>query len=248
MILNKKGRRSASLAHDRSALIGTHSSFAMQEAYKTLRTNIMFSLPAGGCKVIGITSSMASEGKSTNCVNTAITFAETQARVLIIDCDMRRPNIARLLDRHAAIGLSNILTGMAEADQAIQTTDYPSLDIITSGELSPNPTELLDSAAMNQLLQALRPRYDYIFLDTPPVNLVSDARILSPYLNGMLFVVRQNHSEKEAVKEGIRQLEFSGVKVLGFLLNDVRASYKKHTRYRYHYYKDYDYASERHDS
>lgn len=238
--------RTASLAHDRGAILRQNAPFAVQEAYKTLRTNIMFSIPADNYKVIGLTSSMASEGKSTNCINLAITFAETGATVLLIDCDLRRPNIARLLDRQATVGLSNVLAGLADIDKAIQKTGYPSLDVMTSGGLSPNPTELLDSAAMGELLSVLAEQYDYIFLDTPPVNLVSDALILSKYLSGILFVVRQNHSEKGSVKEAIRQLEFAGVKVLGFIFNDVHEMRQDRYRYPYDYYGcgSYEYTNE----
>lgn len=239
--------RTASLAHDRGAILCADSPFAVQEAYKTLRTNIMFSIPASGCKVIGLTSSMVSEGKSTNCINLAITFAETGAKVLLIDCDLRRPNIARLLDRQATAGLSNVLAGLVDAGKAIQKTGYASLDVMTSGGLSPNPTELLDSAAMGELLKTQAEHYDYIFLDTPPVNLVSDALILSKYLSGILFVVRQNHSEKGQVKEAIRQLEFAGVKVLGFILNDVREARQGRYRYHYDYYGGYGYTNEARD-
>ena len=245
---SKKAKpHAASLAHDRSAILREDSPFAAQEAYKTLRTNIMFSIPAGGCKVIGLTSSVASEGKSTNCINLAITFAETGARVLLVDCDLRRPNIARLLGCRETAGLSNVLAGLVEADAAIQKTGYPSLDVMASGGLSPNPTELLDSEEMGKLLKAQAEKYDYIFLDTPPVNLVSDALILSKYLTGILFVVRQNHSEKGLIKEAVRQLEFAGVKVLGFILNDVREARQGRYRYRYNYYGGYGYAGEARD-
>ena len=165
--------------------------FDIHESYKELRTNIMFSLPGSGCKVISVTSGIASEGKSTTCFNAAITFAETGAKVIVIDCDLRRPNVANLLHIRKEKGLSNILINDCKLEDAIIRTDYNGLDTIIAGNIPPNPAELLSSAPMKELIDNLRGKYDYIFLDTPPVNVVTDASLLTTIVDGYIIVVKQ---------------------------------------------------------
>ena len=228
------------------------SPFAMAEAYKTLRTNITFSLPDQGCKRIGLTSALMSEGKSTNALNLAIAFAETNVRVLLIDCDMRRPSIARGLGLPASPGLSNILVNLAELDESIRHTHHEYLDLLPSGDIPPNPTELLSSEKMGQILDTLSEQYDYIFVDLPPVCMVADAMIVSSHLNGMLFIIRQNESDQESVKHAISQLQFANAKVLGFILHGVetakKARYGRRGYYRYGYGRygyGYGYSAQR---
>ena len=246
--LEKSGRKAAG-ARAAAPLLTKNSPFAMAEAYKTLRTNITFSLPGEGCKRIGLTSALMSEGKSTNAINLAIAFAETNARVLLIDCDMRRPSLAKGLGIPASPGLSNVLVNLAELDQAISRTHHEYLDILPSGDIPPNPTELLGSEKMAQIMDTLSGRYDYIFIDLPPVCMVADALIMSSHLNGMLFIIRQNESDQESVKHAIAQLQFANAKVLGFILHGVetkkksRYGRKGYYRYGYGYHYSYGYGA-----
>lgn len=225
-------------------ILGSKSAFYTREAYKTLRTNVTFSLTEEGCKVIAVTSAMASEGKSITVLNLAISFAETGQRVLLIDGDLRRPNQARLLSLKAKPGLSNVLVNLSAPAEAVRHTDRAGLDVLLSGDIPPNPTELLGSERMGQLVEELKGQYDYIFMDTPPVNVVADATILSKYTSGMLFIVLQGASEKDPVVDAVAHLEFAGAKLLGFILNGVRNEgggrygYGKYKRGKYAYYKN----------
>ena len=202
-------------------VLSNKTGFQVREAYKSLRTNIIFSLPQDGCKKICVTSSIASEGKSTNSLNMAITFAETGVKVLIIDCDLRRPNISNLLDRHSYPGLSNVLVGLNKLDEVIQDSGYKNLDVIFSGNIPPNPAELLGSDRMGKIIETLSEKYDYIFFDTAPVNIVTDTTILAKWMSGVVLVVLQNSTDKDTVEEAVKQLEFVGAKILGFVLNGV---------------------------
>ena len=132
-----------SFAAQRRLLLGPNSSFYIQEAYNTLRTNIRFAIPGEGCKRLCLTSGLASEGKSTTILNLAMSFAETGSKVLLIDGDMRRPSLARLLIEKATPGLSNVLAGLATVESAIRKEIRPNLDVMFSGEIPPNPLELL---------------------------------------------------------------------------------------------------------
>lgn len=207
--------------------------FQVREAYKAFRTNVIFSLPQEGCKKICMTSSIASEGKSTNCLNLAITFAETGAKVLIIDCDLRRPNISRLLGKKSSPGLSNALVGLTSIDSVIQDSGYENLDVIFSGNIPPNPAELLGSEKMGQIIEELSQKYDYIFFDTAPINMVTDTAIIAKWMSGIIMVVLYNSTDKDTIEEALKQLEFVGAKVLGFLLNGV--VYGSDGTYKYNY-------------
>lgn len=222
---------------ERKHILNEKSDFYTREAYKTLRTNVTFSLTVEGCKVIAITSAMASEGKSITALNLAISFAEAGERVLLLDCDLRRPNQARLLDMKPKPGMSNVLVKLSDTKAAIKKTKHSGVDVLLSGDIPPNPSELLGSDRMANVLAELRQQYDYIFIDTPPVNVVADTSILSKCVDGILFVVRQRESEKDSVLNAIGQLEFANAKLLGFILNGVAADGSG--RYGYGKYKKY---------
>lgn len=238
-----------SFTAQRRMLLGPNSSFYIQEAYNTLRTNIRFAIPGEGCKRLCLTSGLASEGKSTTILNLAISFAETGSKVLLIDGDMRRPSLARLLIEKASPGLSNLLAGLCEAQDVVRKNVRPNLDMIFSGEIPPNPLELLGNPKMKTLIDEMSVRYDYILVDTPPVSIVSDACEVANVTDGVLFLVRQNATEKEAVIRGVKQLELSNSRLLGFVMNGIveeggkSYKYRYRYRYRYKYQSKYAYAS-----
>ncbi len=224
----------------REKVLNSKSPFHVREAYKALRTNLIFSLPSDGCKKIAVTSALASEGKSTNALNLAITFAEMEAKVLIIDCDLRRPNLARLLDVQNAPGLSNYLVGLNTSEEVVRKSTYNNLSYITAGNIPPNPVELLSSENMSRLMEKLEKEFDYIFLDTPPVNLVIDTVVASKYVHGVVMIALQNSTDKEAIRYALSQLNFVGAKVLGFILNGViyanNGAYKNVNKRKYYRY------------
>lgn len=224
----------------REKILGEGSSFQVREAYKALRTNVVFSLPTEGCKKIIVTSSLASEGKSTNCLNLAITFAEMNEKVLIIDCDLRRPNLGRLLNVKNSPGLSNCLVGLSSVSEVIRKSEYANLSYITAGNIPPNPAELLSSPKMEKVINELEKEFDYIFFDTAPINLVTDTAVLSKYVHGVIMVVLQASTDKEALRYAMNQLSFVGTKVLGFVLNGVvygnNGNYKYKNKKKYYRY------------
>lgn len=235
-------RENTSIQDERKALLTARSDFFIREAYKTLRTNVSFSLTGDeGCKVIVVTSSMQGEGKSITAANLAISYAMTDCKVLLIDCDLRRPKLARLLQLNARVGLSNLIVQPSLIEQAIISTGTRGLDVILSGDIPPTPSELLGSPRMKHLLKTFRTSYDYIILDSPPVNMVTDAVVLAPESDGVLFLVRANHSERGAVLHAVEQLEYAKAKILGFVLNDVtmEKTHYGYKKYRYSHYFRY---------
>ena len=204
-----------------------------------------------GCKVILVTSAMQSEGKSLTALNLAISFAQTGTRVLIIDCDLRRPKINRLLDVSSDSGLSNHLVEPKQLDDLPIKMEDHGIDLISAGDIPPNPSELLGSAKMQSLLTALREKYDCIIIDSPPVDLVIDAVVLVPMCDGVLFVAKANQTERGAVIHAVEQLEYAKAKILGFVLNgetlEFGSSYGKYKyrRYgKYGYRRSFDYGYE----
>lgn len=241
---------------ERKNILSEKSDFFIRESYKTLRTNVTFSLAdETACKVLIVTSAMQSEGKSITALNLAISYAEMKQRVLLIDCDLRRPKLARLLAAKEKVGLSNLLIQPELLRKAIHDSGIEDLDVIFAGDVPPNPSELLGSSRMKALLDSLQENYDYIILDTSPVNLVTDACVLVPESSGVLFVVRAGLSERGNVLRAVEQLERSHAKILGFVLNEVpRESgyygYRKYgyQRYGYGYGHGYGYSQEQSNS
>ena len=222
-------------------LLSETSSFVVQEAFKTLRTNVLFSLPGKGCKYIGVTSANRSEGKSVISTNLAIAFAQLGKRVILIDCDLRLPTIASKIGISNRPGLSDYLTGNEDMEGSlIQRLDKYGIDVMASGNRPPDPTTLLSSEQMKEMLKMLEGYYDYVILDFPPVYLVTDAVLLADKVDGYLVVVRQESSEYSKINETIRQMEFANGKIIGFVYNGSQQEGKigKGNKY-YKYYKYY---------
>lgn len=225
-----------------NTLLDENTPFSVAEAYKATRTNIMFSLGTSkGCKKIILTSANPGEGKTTSVLNIAIAFAQTDSKVLVIDADLRKPRIYRLLKFAKKGGLSDILCNMIDVDEAIHHNDEYNIDCITSGQIPPNPAELLSSEAMGELLDTLSDRYDYIFIDTPPVTVVTDAAIMAKHVNGVIIVARQNYTVYETLTKARENLLFADAKILGYVLNDVAVDKYGYGKYGYKYNYGYGY-------
>ncbi len=227
------------VSQEKNRLLSDESPFAIQEAYKTLRTNLIFSMPGEGCKRVVVTSPERSEGKSTTAVNLAVAFAQNQSRVLLMDCDLRLPTVSKKLQIKNTPGLTEALVGLQGTGMEIYALPN-GVHVLTAGTVPPNPTELLGSEQMEMLLDKLAEKYEYIIIDTPPVNEVADAIILSKAATGVVMVVRQNMSTSGDVEEALKKLEFAEAKILGFVLSGAEESHKKKYGYRYSYGYGYD--------
>ncbi len=226
-------------------IVGPDISFAASEAYKLLRTKITFSFTDSGCHVVGVSSAINSEGKSVSSVNLAYSMSQLGKRVLLIDCDMRRPSVPKKLPLAKSPGLSDYLTGQEGSSKIIQTCNLKgeeqAFHVISAGRIPPNPMELLSSEKMEKLMERLRNHYDYIILDLPPVEEVSDALAAAKYIDGVLLVVRQNGCDRINLSNTARQFEFVGTKILGVVFNCVSGERSKYTNkyYRKYYGQDY---------
>ena len=243
--LIKDKKRNKILAFDdiNESILSDESRFNIKEAYKTTRTNIMFSLNSTeGAKVVILTSSIPGEGKTLTALNTAVSFAMTGARVLLVDCDLRKAKIHKYMLTENKIGLSNVLGGFDKLEDAIRTSQKYGIDFITAGHTPPNPIELLSSEKMKKIVEELREKYDYIFLDTPPVNIVADTAAMSEMTDGVLFVVRHKYTTHDMIYKAVSSLEFVIAKILGFILNDVDLSsytYTGKNKFKNYRYKNY---------
>ena len=223
-------------------MYGPNLNFAATEAYKLLRTNIMFSFPEDEAgHVIGVTSSVQSEGKSSTACNTAYALAESGAKVLLLEGDLRKPTLATKLGLARTPGITNLLVSKGDYQEMIQHCSLtPAVDIITSGDIPPNPSELLSSNRMSRLIEQLRQAYDYIVVDLPPVTVVSDTLAISKLLDGVVMVVRAGVSDRQMLAEAMRQLDMVGVRILGFVYREIDDGKKKYGyKYSKKYYKYY---------
>lgn len=240
----KKNEKIQSIEQQRRTL-HKNLNFTASEAYKLLRTNIMFALPSEGsrCRIIGVTSSIRGEGKSTTSINLSYTLAEMGKRVLLIDGDMRLPSVASKMEMPGTPGLSNILVSPSgDLGMFVKSSGVnENWRIITAGDLPPNPSELLASKQMQVVLRVLATKFDFIIVDLPPVNIVSDALVLSPVLDGIIVVVRENYTERKELRSCIRSLTLADAKILGIQMNDVKEEHKRYGRYGKYgkYYKYY---------
>lgn len=238
---NENNQKLSKAKHDRKHILSDKSGFYLKEAYRSLRTNVNFAFAdTEGCKVVMVTSALQGEGKSITALNLAIALGQTDQKVLLIDCDLRRPRLARLMNTGSPAGLSNLLIDFEKLDSAIINSDDHGIDMILAGDIPPNPAELLSSKRMNKLLTILREKYDYVIIDSPPVDLVVDAVALSSQCDGVLFVVRADQSERGAVIYGMEQLEYAGANVIGFVFNCATSETTKgYGKYRYRKFAAY---------
>lgn len=247
MALFKKKQKNTSFVVDETRkTLHQNLDFTATEQYKLLRTNLDFVLPAGEkCPVIGITSSTRGEGKSTTSINLSYVLAEKGSKVLLIDGDLRLPSVAKKMEYENTKGLTDLLMGKDVPMDEFRSSLLENWYILPSGEIPPNPSELLGSVRMEKVLENLRQFFDYIVIDLPPVNIVSDAVSISRYITGMLIIMREGYTERKELKICLRQLELSNVKILGCVMTYAQTSGGYYNRYKkYKKYKKYKYYSQ----
>lgn len=204
--------------------------FSVIEAFNALRTNLSYALSTSERKSFIITSTEAAEGKSTVAINSAIAFSEMKRKVLLVDGDMRSPVVHSRLGLKQSNGLSGLLAGFFTSAECVQRyNDY--MDVIAAGEIAPNPSELLASPAMKSFLAEMEKQYDYIIIDTPPCNVVTDALVFAQETAGVALAVRENYTVHPMLERLLEQMEFANVKVIGFILNDAGADGKTYGKY-----------------
>lgn len=214
--------------------------FAIVESYKNLRTSIAFLLNENEGSSFTITSANAGEGKSTTSANLAVAFSQLGRKVLIIDADLRRASLHKKFKVENDIGLSDVITGTKNINEAIRNIN-PMLSVLTAGPLPPNPSELLDSQSFADLMVYLNSTYDFVIIDTPPLNVVSDALIVAPNTTGMILVIRDGYTPHYSIKKAIEVMRFSNVNILGTIINGINPRSK--SRYIYRKSKYYSYNS-----
>ena len=224
---NTKSAYNTTPAGKQSSFIGGDINFAATEAYKLLRTKLQFAFADDKpSHVIGVSSSLAGEGKSLSAINLAYSLSQLDKKVLLIDCDMRRPSLSAKLPITKRPGLSGCLTGQSNLAEVVQhcvlkSGDPSAFDVIASGQTPPNPVELLSSTKMSSLLETLKQTYQYIILDLPPVAEVTDALAVAKETDGMLLVVRQRYCTRLALRDTVQQFDYVDSRILGVVYNCV---------------------------
>lgn len=207
----------------------------ISESFRNLRTNVHYTNIDKEVKIIQITSSLQGEGKSTITANYGVTLAQSGKKVLLMDCDLRRPQIHKMFSLSNTNGLSNILVGDNLMDKNIKETKIHNLFILTSGPIPPNPAEMLDSKRMRDLVDSLKDHFDMILMDSPPVMPVTDGLILSQIVDGTIVVVALGSTEREAYKKSMDALENIGANVLGTVINKASSKAGYYVNYEYEY-------------
>ena len=213
--------------------------FNVIENYKLLRTNIVFSLSTNDKKVFAVSSASLSEGKSTSTINIAIAFAQTKNKVLLIDADMRKSVVHKAFSLENKSGLSTVIGNMTNFDETVHKNVIENLDVLTSGVTVPNPSELLASKNFEELINTLSDRYDYIIIDTPPINIVSDALTIKNSIAGIMLVVNYAHTTYNDIESCMKKIKIADMNMFGFILNNVDIKKKAgyYSSYNYKYYK-----------
>lgn len=237
---NKKSGANSIHATDSTKLLTASSTFAVKEAYNSIRTNLLFTQQGEKCPIFVVTSPTANNGKTINSANLAINFAQMGKKTLVIDADMRNPSLHKLFSLSSRNGLSEILAGLTD-NITVTKTDIENLSVLTSGKIPPNPTELLSSPRMDNLLDFVKEHYDCVFIDTPPVNIVTDATVFSQKATGYVIIVKTDTTNIPELKTTVSTLQGINANILGFILNDANSEKKKYYSYYRKYSRNYSY-------
>jgi polysaccharide biosynthesis transport protein len=240
-----RDRAKAQKANERPELVvHTHPTSGVAEAARAVRTNILFMSPDHPFHTLLVTSASPSEGKTTVACCIAIAIAQAGRRVLLVDCDMRRPRLHHVFGAPRDRGVTTALLAPETLDSAIEPTSIPSLSVLPTGPLPPNPSELLHSEAFEKLLDALRDRFDSVVIDSPPIAPVTDAAILSKRVDGTVLVVRAAVTRKDVARRAVRSLRDVGGRLVGTVFNAVDFQRRDYGYYHYYSYKKAGYGSE----
>ena len=218
------------------------------ESYKSIRTNVTFSLSTFDRKIFAVSSSNPGEGKSTTSANIAIAMAQSGSKVLLIDADMRKSVQHKIFGIKNNKGLSSAVSKMKKLEDCIQKNVMENLDVMTAGPIPPNPSELLSSEQMTAILNELSEKYAVIIIDTPPVNVVTDAMELAKNISGIIIVIRYAVTTDEDLAAAHKKIKFAQMNPLGFILNGIkvksRGGYYRKYKYgsKYYYKKGYGYG------
>ncbi len=199
--------------------------FAVVEAYKAIRTNLLYTTSQSDRKSLLISSSNQGEGKSTSAVNIAITFSQLGEKVLLIDADLRLPTVHKKMRLSNASGLSSVLVGLSSFEDSVHSVGND-LDVLPAGPIPPNPSELLSSPKMQEFLDGVEKLYDRVIIDTPPIGVVSDAIALAPKTAGVVLVVRGGRTTHDQVDKSVSAIKFANANLLGVIIN---GGYQKHS-------------------
>ncbi|MCR8660652.1 CpsD/CapB family tyrosine-protein kinase [Paenibacillus endoradicis] len=206
----------------------------ISESYRTLRTNISFTAVDNELKVIMVTSASPGEGKSTTAANIAVTYAQSNYNVIVMELDLRKPTVHKTFNVTNRAGITHVLTNQASLEEVIRSTDIPNIDVISSGPIPPNPSELLGSNQLVKVINGLKQIYDIIIIDTPPLLAVTDAQLVASICDGVILVVDSGQVKRSAAIDAKQKLDRVNAKILGVVLNNVKK--KKNDDYYYYYY------------
>jgi len=223
-------------------LVALDQRASRSESFRSIRTNLQFVDVDEPPQVVVITSAVSGEGKTTSACNLAITMAQSGQKVVLVECDLRRPRVANYLEISGAVGLTNVLTGQVELDEAIIPWNRGQLSVLTSGLLPPNPSELLGSRQMAALLERLKLSYDAIVIDAPPLLPVTDGAVIAHAADGAVLVIRHGRTTSEQVERATEVLEQAGAVLLGAVVNFVPQNRKPYKGDTYGYYSAYGYS------
>lgn len=236
--MNKKIKHTV----DTFEVLSDKTPFSYSEAFKSFRTNVEFVASIDNCKAIMMASSLSGEGKTTASINLAVALAQNGKKVVLCDCDLRRPKVQRYLRIKASSknGVSTVLNGSCSIDNAIGYVEELNIYVMLSGPIPPNPGELLASDNSRAMIEELKTRFDYIICDTPPVSIVSDTLAFSKHTDGAVMVVRQNYAARNEITEAVSKLKNVDTNLLGVLLNDYDSKIDAGYKYdKYYNYKSY---------
>lgn len=238
-----KANKNAANVEKAKNVLSSDSKFAIVEGYKIARTNLVFSLTAQNSNCVAVTSWSKGEGKSTATVNLAISFAKMGKRILLIDTDLRRPNLHNLLKLKNETGVSDVIGQFGDFQTSVHHDIIANLDVLTSGAIPPNPSELMASSFFAEMLEKAKKEYDYVIMDTPPLGVVTDTLLLKDQVGGYVMIVRERVTSHGDIERALQSIKLADTKVLGFLKVgcEMRSKGYGYNKYRYRYNYNYYY-------